>query len=234
MICQPWISENDLVKCNCPADHGPDQVESSILAVSEILFWLSGSRYTGTCSQTVRPCRQCGCQWHSCGCRPLGEVFLGRSDVIAISEVQLGEETLDAEAYRQTSDGWLLRTDGGDWPCCQDLNAAIGSPGVFAVTYTFGIDPPQSGKNAAIELTGEWLKACSNQECRLPANVTSVVRQGVSFTMADAEILLQQGKTGLYFTDLFLSAANPHRLHTPANVWSPDWPPEVLVEHGNP
>jgi hypothetical protein len=35
---------------------------------------------------------------------------------------------------------------------------------------------------------------------------------------------LSEGRTGLYFSDLFLNAANPNRLTSRPTVWSPDRP----------
>ena len=55
-------------------------------------------------------------------------------------------------------------------------------------------------------LACELTKACSDQPCQLPRGVTSVARQGVTWTLAALSQFLLEGQTGLFEVDLFLSS----------------------------
>ena len=52
--------------------------------------------------------------------------------------------------------------------------------------------------------------------------MTSVVRQGVSYTVLDNQDFIDELKTGIYAVDLFLRVANPDRARARARVFSPD------------
>ncbi len=63
---------------------------------------------------------------------------------------------------------------------------------------------------AARTLAIEFAKLWSDDEtCALPQRVTSVSRQGVSFTILDQQDFIQELRTGLYAVDLFLKTVNP-------------------------
>lgn len=55
MICSPWLTPTDLVACGCP-DATASQINSAIETASEVLYALSGRQYSGSCSETLRPC----------------------------------------------------------------------------------------------------------------------------------------------------------------------------------
>jgi hypothetical protein len=60
--------------------------------------------------------------------------------------------------------------------------------------------------------------------CALPQRVTSVNRQGVSYTVLDNQDFIDELKTGLYAVDLFLKTANPDKARARSRVFSPDTP----------
>jgi hypothetical protein len=72
----------------------------------------------------------------------------------------------------------------------------------------------------AIELIKLW----EGDDCALPDRVTSVSRQGVSYTILDNQDFLENFRTGIYVIDLFLKTANPAKALAPSKVFSPDIP----------
>jgi len=55
MICAPYLVPNDLVDCDCP-DAPEAVILDAILGASEIIYALSGRQFSGSCTETVRPC----------------------------------------------------------------------------------------------------------------------------------------------------------------------------------
>jgi hypothetical protein len=47
--------------------------------------------------------------------------------------------------------------------------------------------------------------------CALPERISSVARQGVSYTVMDPQEFISNGKVGIYEIDLFLAAVNPNK-----------------------
>lgn len=93
------------------------------------------------------------------------------------------------------------------------------------VTYTFGTKPPVAGRMAARELAMQFALLWSgDEECSLPDRVTSVSRQGLTFTILDNQTFIDDLKTGVYSVDLFLKTANPDKARARAKVFSPDTP----------
>jgi hypothetical protein len=93
------------------------------------------------------------------------------------------------------------------------------------VTYSYGNPPPTMGKMAARQLAIEFAMLWSGDEdCSLPQRVTSVTRQGISYTLLDAQDFIADLRTGVYAVDLFLKTTNPDRAVQRARVFSPDIP----------
>jgi hypothetical protein len=170
----------------------------------------------------------CGCHMDRCGCSSYPSIDLGRGDVLEVSQVIVNGEALADEDYRLDSARFLVRLDGGVWPCCQDMTVNSGA-GYFAITYTAGAEPPEAGKRAAASYATELIKACTGDDsCRLKPNVQQIARQGVSVTFIDPSLFIDRGVTGVYDFDLFVIAYNPHGLRRSARVWSPDSPRLVV------
>ena len=96
--------------------------------------------------------------------------------------------------------------------------------GTWSVTATYGEPVPELGALAAGELACEIIRSLSGEDCRLPATVTSLVRQGVTIQYPDLARTLETGKIGLYLCDLFLQTYNPHGLVRRAATYSVDGP----------
>jgi hypothetical protein len=171
--------------------------------------------------------RNCGCAG-GCSCAPDCRVDLGRP-VAEVTEVKVNGLVLDPSAYTLVGP-WLTRTDGGEcWPACQDPSVPDTEDGTFSVTFKPGRALPIAGQIAAGALAGEFVKACAGGECALPAQISSLTRQGVEVEFVDPETVFTDGRTGIREVDLFISAVNPSALRQRARVFSPDLPPSPAV-----
>lgn len=168
----------------------------------------------------------CDCnRGEQCGCSTVSQVELV-GPVVDVTSVKVDGQTLaKGTDYRVDNARWLVRLGGAHWPCCQRLDLAATEQDTFEVTYEYGLAPPPEGVVAAAELTCELLHAMlDDKDCKLPRKVVSVVKQGVSMAIIDLNQFLQNGRTGLYWCDLFIAAHNPHGNQEPAAVYSPDLP----------
>jgi hypothetical protein len=104
--------------------------------------------------------------------------------------------------------------------------------GLVTMTIEFGEDPPASGRDAAAALAAHMLRAdprylelvrdTEAQEDVLPAShITSITRQGVTYSFADRAALAREEQTGVYEVDLFLRAANPNGMRHQPKVVAP-------------
>jgi hypothetical protein len=100
---------------------------------------------------------------------------------------------------------------------------------------------PIAGKMAARKLAIEFARLWSGDEsCELPQRVTSVSRQGVSYTILDNQEFIDELRTGLYEIDLFLKVANPDNARRKSKVFSVDTPrarrynPKAITLTANP
>lgn len=245
--CEVWATGEDVAVC-CAAVPGTDTalLDASAEAASEVLFLLSGKRFTGVCSRTVRPCSsgpRCGHVWSryddrgpSCGCGRLSEVLLPSAPVLQVTQVLVDGEVVPPSTYRIDSRQRLVRVrDPEDvntplyWPSCQALDRDSDQVGTFEVSYLSGIAPPQLGVDAAAELACEIYRGCdaANEDCRLPVGATKVTRQGVTIELARFTAwAFSEGRwaTGMALVDLFLTTYNPTGARRPPAVWSPDGP----------
>jgi hypothetical protein len=81
------------------------------------------------------------------------------------------------------------------------------------------------GKMAARTLAIEFAKLFNGDDtCALPQRVTSISRQGVSYTLLDSQDFIDEMRTGLYAVDLFLKSVNPDKAKAKARVFSTDVP----------
>lgn len=95
----------------------------------------------------------------------------------------------------------------------------------ITVDYTYGSKPPIDLQRAIGQLAQQFAfaEACDWSNCQLPERVTSVTREGISYTLLDPQDFLDHGRTGLYFVDLVIKTyvGTKHR----AGVMSPEIPP---------
>lgn len=160
----------------------------------------------------------CGCRPGGCSCSALSEVILP-GPVGSIVEVWLDGQQLPSTAYRVFNGNRLIRTDGEDWPACQDMTASDHDG--FSVTYYRGVKPNSMTMRAAGVLANEFLLACAGDDsCRLPYNVTSAVRSGESYDFQQTDFV--DGNTGIPEVQALLRIYNPNMLKSPVIVASPD------------
>lgn len=230
-----------VIRCGdipCEGDKGYDDLKE---ASTEVLWSLSGERF-GCCEATVMPCRwkqpwwddrthpwwtvslvdgvwvNYFCREHGrgCDCTAASELYLPGNvcEVVSVSEQG---DPVPTGSYRVDNNAWLVRTDGGRWPDCND--------GSLAVTYRRGEPVPKGGQRALGELMSELHAACSDDgNCKLPKRLQVIARQGVTLAVRDTMEFFERGKTGLYFCDLWLSSVNPKAHQRGAKVVSPDAP----------
>jgi hypothetical protein len=136
-------------------------------------------------------------------------VRLPRPDVTAVSSV-----VLDGDAFTawRLDGNWLVRTDRRGWPMVSST----------LITYAYGRPVPAGGRLAAIALATELGKAFAGKACALPSRVTSVTRQGVTFTALESLEVLKEDLVGIHSVDLWLRKVNPGRVTQGGSVWSPD------------
>lgn len=250
--CEPWTTAEEAADC-CSAvpSSDPTLLDQAIEQASELLFVLSGARFTGLCERTVRPCAsRCSCwgaspfpsfRWEGsfwsdgcgsrCGCRPLSRVKLAGYPVREILEVEIDGELVDAADYRLDRHRYLVRLSDENgrsqrWPSCQRMDIDEGE-GTFFITYLHGVDVPVSGRLAAGQLACQMMLGCSSdseEECELPTGTTRVTRQGLTVEAETLGAFLAKAQTGLAHVDSFLSV-HGRQASRPAAVWTPELDP---------
>lgn len=121
---------------------------------------------------------------------------------------------LDPSSYYLVDHSTLHIKAGTAWTPCN-----------IEVTYSYGSPVPVAGKMAARKLAIEFARLWSGDEmCELPQRVTSVSRQGVSYTILDNQEFIDELRTGLYEIDLFLKVVNPDNARRKSKVFSVDTP----------
>jgi len=240
--------------CEGFADDSTDAQDAAIRAATEILYEVSNGLYPGECGPvTVRPCNTgCGCwgpwtygldftwdpsraRWacetRACGCAPTSEVVLAGVPIREVEEVLIDGVALDPSEYDIIEPNKLVRVrDITDprrrlvWPGCQIIDLPETEEGTFAVTYTYGADPPQTARSAAMALACEIWRACptGTGECSLPDNVARVAREGVTIeTVPFVAAALKTGMTGIAAIDSFVGLFSGDAAGR-SSVWSPD------------
>lgn len=153
--------------------------------------------------------------YQSDGSSSLSRIRLRGKPVQEVHMVRNGYDgtIIPADSYYLAEHSTLIAYKGTPW-----------APGNIEVTYTFGQQPPTAGRHAARVFAIELIKAWEGDDCALPDRVTSVSRQGVSYTILDNQDFLENFRTGIYVIDLFLKTANPAKALAPSKVFSPDTP----------
>jgi len=206
--CEPWCSWDDVAACATPPTLDLAGQELVLDQATEILFNLTDRRYPGLCTTTRSLCFTCGACWPiACSCAPYPAIDLsGRYPVFGAFDVVLDGVALIPSAYRVVDRRWLVRTDGDVWPT--GWNSAV-DPSAFRVSWVYGRQVPTGGRIAAAQLALEIAKLCvQDKTCALPQRITTIQREGVSYTVLDPLSVIQEGRTGLPLVDLWIVADN--------------------------
>lgn len=154
----------------------------------------------------------CGCT-SSCDCTLDGAKSLALpGPVLSILEVKIDGVVIDPANYRVTYGRYLTLIGDLRWPGCQDLNLPSTEEGTYEISYEKGLDVPAGGRIAAGYLANELAKAlCGDNDCELPVRTTTVSRQGVTLGFMDMFEGLDDGKTGIWIIDAWITSVRPSR-----------------------
>lgn len=168
------------------------------------------------------PCGGCNNDVCSCSYVPTIELV---GPVASVDEVIVDGVVLPSSSYRVDNYRFLVRTDGLDWPACQDMVRPLTELDTLGVTYQIGVDVPAGGRVAAGVLACQLAKAtCGDGSCQLPVRLQNVTRQGVQMTVLDAYAnLYNEGTTGLYVVDSWVASIRAAaRTRSGSRIASPD------------
>lgn len=232
-LCEPWVDAFDV---DCAGVTDLDVLGRAVAAASNALYALSGRQYSGLCTDVVRPCRRGDGCWaygaygafevqgvapHA-GCLCTGPVACTRNHdavplphlpVVSVTEVLVDGAAL-VEDWVIVDDRWVVRRSPERWPATQYLDRPATEAGTWQVTYLYGTAVPADGVEAARQLACELAKGWTGGDCVLPAGVTSVIAENVSYDLAPVSDAAGLGGrlAAIPAVDLFLRARNPHRL----------------------
>lgn len=208
--CQPWITEAELEAYD--ADLAGENLTSTVVTASQILFYLSGRRWPGLCSliyfpaETLHDDRSRIDLYYGIGYRVDSIVSVTDADAATIPST---DYTLEISRY--------LHLKEGIW----DSHGL----GRIAIDLIYGENPPLSGKNACLEFASQVARSLIPdlaKTCRLPSRVSTMTRQGITYDFLTARDLLEAGKTGLFNVDLWLASVNPAKLGSRPRIANPD------------
>lgn len=206
-----WISASDTIDPTGP------YTESAVQTASLVLYKLSGEKYTGihtvtevytadvTQPNVTNPALITGNMYNlpkfAEGQRNLR---LRNSPVRSIISVTYQGRELDPTEYSLRNNSYIVQKNSLPW--------VLNNVQELEVTYTFGTPIPSAGKRAAARLANELiLSDIDPGRCALPERISSVSKQGVSYTILDPQEFISNGKVGIYEIDLFLAAVNPSK-----------------------
>lgn len=226
-MSQLWVEPEDLdVQNLAQGALAPEAAKTA----SYILWALSGRKFSGTTTVTERYTRESyegTLGMTAANTHPMTTPY-GITNSMTGGQVRLRLRGRPVQKIVSvtTPDGGTVSPDSYYLSEHAILNFyGLEVPYDIEVTYTYGSPPPVAGQMAAKALAKQFLLAWTDDEdCTLPDRVTSVSRQGVSFTILDSQDFLQDLRTGVYLVDLFLKTSNPDKARSRARVFSPDKP----------
>lgn len=229
----PWISVSEFPTLPDGLTVDDGEKAECILAASGILYRLSGHKWPGVLTDTIRPGATGCCGSARRGCHRLSELKLPGYPVLAVTEVLVDGLTVPEDRYR-LDDGrflvWIPQDDLVDgledrngWPCCQRMDRDTTEDDTFQVVYTWGGLPDAGGLRAVRTLSYELALATRPKSgCRLPSRVQNVTRQGVSYVLLDTMgDLFDKGRVGLTEVDMWLSSVQVGHRRRPGAVVDP-------------
>jgi hypothetical protein len=148
-----------------------------------------------------------------------------------ILQVKIDGVIIPEDEYELRGHRWLLRkrptsdfvpTERWGWPTSQIPDLPDTQQGTFSITYLYGQDCGQGGRDAAVSLASFLVSPMLGNPDAFPQRTTSITRQGVTAQIASAVDVMKSGSTGIYAVDLWLNSVNPKQLQRKPRVWSPD------------
>jgi hypothetical protein len=159
------------------------------------------------------------------------EIPLDNYPVTGIIEVKIDGVVIPPDEYELRNGRTVVRlrtsasanpTERWGWPTSQVGDLPDTENGTFSITYTYGQDPGDGGRLAAVKLAEYLVLPSFGGVTDFPTRVTDVTRQGISAKVTDAIDLLNKGTTGIYAVDLWLKSVNPSDARRQSVAWSPD------------
>lgn len=221
-MAHDWIKPEDTI------DPDGFRTIEAIKTASETLFALTGEKFTGiitstdafssstsTLDATSSPALIGGQMYNlPSGAGGVRELTLRNKPVRLIESVEVQGRILDPSEYSLRGHSYIVRKSPNMW--------VLDSNNEILVTYKHGVRPPTAGKAAATRLANEIiLWYMGSPRCALPERITSVARQGVSYTILDPQDFIGQGKTGIYSVDSFIAAVNPDKQRSKPALFNP-------------
>lgn len=167
----------------------------------------------------------CGLCEGDCSCTNVSEVLLSERIQI-IHSININGSVLPTGAYAVYDGQRLVRTDGGQWPLCQDWTVT-GGDGAWVIDAVFGAPVSDLAQMANGELAREIALHCSGQACSLSPFTQKVTRQGVTMERVDFKQVVDD-LSGLYLVAQFVHTYNPNKIRDRARAYSPDRMPHRL------
>lgn len=189
-----WIDPSTL------SSPDPEIAEQAAISATWALWTMSGERFHGPQCwvedyRTIRGyCNIQLRQW------PVGAVD-------QVSYVDRCAEPIGPTDVGSVIDGWCDKGAGEIRICCGSSSGCWCSAGgsVVRVHYRTKNNLPPGADRAVFRLAEEYVKSACGQACALPERVTSISRQGASWTILDPQDFLQDGLTGIGPIDQWLA-----------------------------
>lgn len=145
----------------------------------------------------------CGTCRKGCQCSAVSEIYL--SDVDQVLNVRLDGVDYDPCGMVAVYDrSRIVRTDGGQWPVCQELGK-IDGPGTWSITVLEGQCVPDGGDWVTGQLMCEFIKAClKDKDCQLPKRIQTITRNGITMGFNDRFENLAIMRTGIWEIDAWI------------------------------
>ncbi len=215
-------------------DSMPADVAEAVQTSAIEWLWDATFRRYGNCPVTILPCKRtcsgygswpawlpyrtaggwtnvdCGRCGNDCSCSSVDQIIL--PTIGTVLGVESNGIPLPSTSWRLDNHRLLVRIDGGEWATCQDLSYE--ETPTLAVIYVPGLEVPSMGRLAAGTLICQLARRYCGAKCDLPANTSSVSRQGVTIAIDP------QAETGLWVVDQWVEIAN----RATPRVYSPDVP----------
>lgn len=183
----------------------PDIAEQAAIAATWALWSLSGERFHG---------QQCWVEDYRT-IRGYCNIQLRQwpvTEVVQVSTIDMCGGAVAATGVGDIITGWCYQGASEIRVCCNGT-PTYGSTGcgcnpegsVVRVHYSTGNNLPPGADRAAFRLAEEYVKAYQGLACALPERVTSITRQGASWTILDPQDFLQDGLTGIGPIDQWLA-----------------------------
>jgi hypothetical protein len=233
LACEAFATTDDLIDTVCEGQlvSPTDDVlmQGALDSAADILVRVSGHRFFGECTHTIRPCRDaCFDSW--CGCCVIDRLPLV-SPVISITSVKIDGVTLVASTYKILTRGtrqYLVRValTGGTrpdpWPGCQKLWLPTTDEDTFEIVYVSGHEVSLVEKQANIELALAIIQSSPDRSVLAIKGATSVSGGGVVIDSNTSDQDIIEAAANMPSVSNFLSKWNPGQDRVPAMAWAPE------------